>query len=434
MSSETIPSAAARDRAEAGKAVREHLPRTSHAFWLATPTRPDPVAVLNASNERRLENLIPIRHARMAESALAYYRGSAAMMAHDLATTPVTGLTVQACGDAHLLNFGGFATPERNHIFDVTDFDETLPGPWEWDVKRLAASIVLAARHNGFAREDADGAALAAANAYRERMHELAAAGPLEVWYARLEAVDILAEARGIDDTQRLRAVEKLTEQSGDALRLREDPPLLYHAAARDGLDVERIVADYARALAPDVRVLFARYRLLDAAVKVVGVGSVGTRCALALLAGDNDTLLLQVKEATRSVLSPYVPKSAYRGEGERVVRGQRLMQAASDVFLGWASSGGRDFYVRQFKDKKATADLQAMDAERLRAYGTACARALAGAHARSGDAAAIAGYLGKSDVFDRALLTFAQSYADQTERDFAVFRAAIECGAIRAA
>ncbi len=433
MSSETI-SNTARDRAEAGKAVREHLPRTSHAFWLATPTRPDPVAVLNASNERRLEHLIPIRHARMAESALAYYRGSAAMMAHDLATTPVTGLTVQACGDAHLLNFGGFATPERNHIFDVTDFDETLPGPWEWDVKRLAASMVLAARHNGFSRADADGAALAAANAYRERMHELAAAGPLEVWYARLEAVDILAEARGVDDTQRLRAVEKLTEPIDGALRLREDPPLLYHAAARDGLDVERIVADYAQALAPDVRVLLARYRLLDAAVKVVGVGSVGTRCALALFEGDGDTLLLQIKEATRSVLSPYVPESAYRGEGERVVRGQRLMQAASDVFLGWASSGGRDFYVRQFKDKKATADLQAMDAERLRAYGAACARALAGAHARSGDAAPIAGYLGKSDVFDRALLTFAQSYADQTERDFAVFRAAIERGAIRVA
>jgi uncharacterized protein (DUF2252 family) len=433
MRSETIPSAA-RGRADAGKAVREHLPRTSHAFWLATPARPDPLAVLEATNARRLPQLIPIRHGRMAESPLAYYRGSAAMMASDLATTPVTGMTVQACGDAHLLNFGGFATPERNHIFDVTDFDETLPGPWEWDVKRLATSIVLAARQNGHVEADGADAALGAANAYRERMHELAAASPLEVWYARLEAVDILAEARGVDDTQRLRAVEKLTERVGDGLRLREDPPLLYHAAARDGLDVERIVDDYARGLAPDVHVLFARYRLLDAAVKVVGVGSVGTRCALALFAGDDDTLLLQIKEATRSVLAEHLPKSAYRAEGERVVRGQRLMQAASDVFLGWASSGGRDFYVRQFKDKKATADLQAMDATRLGAYGAACARALAGAHARSGDAPAIAGYLGKSDVFDRALLTFAQSYADQTERDFTLFQAAIERGAIQAA
>ncbi|MEA2664956.1 MAG: hypothetical protein QOI11_1900 [Candidatus Eremiobacteraeota bacterium] len=434
MRSETIPSAA-RERAEAGKAVREHLPRTAHAFWLATPARPDPLAVLSASNERRLAHLIPIRHARMAESPLAYYRGSAAMMAHDLATTPVTGLTVQACGDAHLLNFGGFATPERNHIFDLTDFDETLPGPWEWDVKRLATSIVLAARHNGFAEAESAEAALAAAHAYRERMHELAAAGPLAVWYARLEALDILEEARGVDDSQRLRAVEKLTADDGSgALRLREDPPLLYHAAARDGLDVERIVAGYARELAPDVRVLFARYRLLDAAVKVVGVGSVGTRCALALFAADGDTLLLQIKEAARSVLAAHLPASAYRGEGERVVRGQRLMQAASDVFLGWASSGGRDFYVRQFKDKKATADLRAMDAGRLRAYGAACARALAGGHARSGDPAAIAGYLGKSDVFDRALLTFAQSYADQTERDFDAFTAAIARGAIRAA
>ena len=432
MSTET--NAETRERAAAGKELRRELPRTAHGFWVETPARPDPVAVLNASNARRLPHLIPVRHRRMAESPLAFYRGSAVVMAQDLATTPVTGLTVQAGGDAHLLNFGGFATPERNHIFDLTDFDETLPGPWEWDVKRLATSVVLAGRLDGVGEHDSGAAALAAANAYRLRMHELAAASALDVWYARLEAVDILAEARAVDDSQRVRAVEKFSEVADGERRLREDPPLLYHAAASDGLDVKRILAGYAYNLAPDVRVLFARYRLLDAAVKVVGVGSVGTRCALALMCGGDDLLLLQIKEALPSVLAAHLPKSAYRNQGERVVRGQRLMQAASDVFLGWASAGGRDFYVRQFKDKKATADLTAMNGARLAEYAAACAQALAGAHARSGDPAAIAGYLGKSDVFDRALLTFAQSYADQTERDYAAFVAAIEHGTIQAA
>ncbi len=429
----TVTTAPTRARTEAGKRLRRDLPRTAHGFWVATPARPDPVAVLRASNAHRLAHLVPIRHARMAESPLAYYRGSAAMMAHDLATTPVTGLTVQAGGDAHLLNFGGFATPERNHIFDLTDFDETLPGPWEWDLKRLATSIVLAARLAGGAETGAG--ALAAANAYRLRMQELAAASALEVWYARLEAVDILAEARSVDDSQRVHAVAKFSQTVEGVLRLRDDPPLLYHAAAGDGLDVARILAGYAYNLAPDVRVLFERYRLVDAAVKVVGVGSVGTRCALALLRADDDDLqLLQIKEALPSVLAAHLPKSVYRNEGERVVRGQRLMQAASDVFLGWAAAGGRDFYVRQFKDKKATADLTAMNGEQLSEYAAACARALAGAHARSGDPAAIAGYLGKSDVFDRALLAFAQAYADQTEADYAAFIAAIERGAIEAA
>ncbi|HEV2643283.1 MAG TPA: DUF2252 domain-containing protein [Candidatus Elarobacter sp.] len=433
-----LPGARAREKGAAGKALRATVPRTSHAGWSPAPDRADPVATIAASNAGRLARLVPIRMERMAESAFGFYRGAVAIMAGDLAHTPVSGLEVQLSGDAHCMNFGGFATPERNLLFDINDFDETMPGPWEWDLKRLVTSIVIAARHNAFPSRDAKVSALAAVQAYRLRMQELAAASALEVWYARLDAAQILDAARSAA-TRRRRgriadqaatdsvraAVAKFTTAAGGALRFVDDPPLLYHSAATDDddFDIAEIVGTYAWNLPPDVQVLLNRYTLVDAALKVVGVGSVGTRCAVALFAADDDdAFILQIKEALPSVLSPHLGPSEFDNHGERVVRGQRIMQAASDVFLGWALSGTRSFYVRQFRDMKTSADLEAMDAYQLREYAHYCAWALAGAHARSGDAAAIAGYAGKSNTLDKALLAFALDYADQNDRDYARF------------
>ena len=434
--------ARAREKSAAGKALRATVPRSSHAGRSPAPDRPDPVELIAASNAGRLQRLLPIRMERMAESAFGFFRGGAAVMAADLAPTPVTGMHVQLSGDAHCMNFGGFATPERNLLFDINDFDETMPGPWEWDLKRFVTSIVLAARHNGFGGRDAKVAALAAVQAYRLRMQELAAASALEVWYARLDATQILDAARSaatrrrrsrIRDqaaTESVRAaVAKFTRIVDGARRFADDPPLMYHSAATDDddFDVAEIVGTYAWNLSPDVQVLLQRYTLIDAAIKVVGVGSVGMRCAVALFAADDDdTFILQIKEAVPSVLAAYLGPSEFENHGERVVRGQRVMQAASDVFLGWALSGERCYYVRQFRDKKTSADLEAMDAYQLREYAHYCAWALAGAHARSGDPAALAGYMGKSDVLDKALLAFALGYADQVERDYARFVASV--------
>ncbi|MDP9106445.1 MAG: DUF2252 domain-containing protein [Candidatus Eremiobacteraeota bacterium] len=432
-----LPGARAREKSAAGKALRASVPRTSHAGWAPAPDRPDPVATIAASNAGRLERLVPIRMERMSESAFGFYRGAAAIMAGDLAHTPVSGLNVQLSGDAHCMNFGGFATPERNLLFDINDFDETMSGPWEWDLKRLVTSIVIAARHNNFPGRDAKVAALAALQAYRLRMQELAAASALEVWYARLDAAQILDAARNAATRRRRSriadqaatdsvraAVAKFTRVVDGTRRFVDDPPLLYHTASDDDdFDVAEIVGTYAWNLPPDVQVLLDRYTLVDAAVKVVGVGSVGTRCAVALFAADDDdAFILQIKEALPSVLSAYLGPSEFENHGERVVRGQRIMQAASDVFLGWALSGTRSFYVRQFRDMKTSADLEAMDAYQLREYAHYCAWALAGAHARSGDAAAIAGYAGKSTTLDKALLAFALEYADQNQRDYERF------------
>ena len=418
------------------------MPRSSHGGWTAAPDRPDPLAVIEASNADRLARLVPIRMERMAESAFGFYRGAAAIMAADLAHTPVSGLRVQISGDAHCMNFGGFATPERNLLFDLNDFDETMPGPWEWDLKRLVTSIVVAARHNDFSARNAEVAALAATQAYRLRMQELAAASALEVWYARLDATTILDAARSAGARRRRgrirdqaatdsvrAAVAKFTHVVDGARRFVDDPPTLYHAATDDDdFDAAEIIGTYAWNLPADVQVLLDRYTLLDSAIKVVGVGSVGTRCAVALFAADDDdAFILQIKEALPSVLSPYLGPSEFTNHGERVVRGQRVMQAASDVFLGWALSGTRSFYVRQFRDMKTSADLEAMDAYQLREYAHYCAWALAGAHARAGDAAAIAGYAGKSTVLDRALLAFALDYADQNQRDYERFAAAVK-------
>jgi uncharacterized protein (DUF2252 family) len=447
----SIETASAANEAELGKALRAKVPRTSHADWSPSPDRSDPLALLDAAAAPRLQYLVPIRNARMSDSPFAFFRGSAIIMASDLAQTPSCGLLVQACGDAHCLNFGGFATPERNQIFDLNDFDETLPGPWEWDLKRLVTSFVIAARHNGHTERQADAAAISAAFAYRDRIRELATLPALDVWYARLDATKILNEAkRSSRRKPRGRmvareaatasihaAADKITERSGSTWRFRERPPTLFHSdeTVRSGFDIEQILHEYEGTLSHDVARLFRRYRLVDIAVKIVGVGSVGTRCGIALYVADNhDVLLLQIKEATRSVLEPHVAPSAFTNQGERVVRGQRLMQAASDLFLGWATSGEHDFYVRQFKDMKASAELDGVDTYALREYGRYCAWALAAAHARSGSAPAIAGYLGRSDTFDKAVVTFAAAYADQSLRDYERFIDAVGEGRIEVA
>jgi len=437
-----LKSSAAQRNAALGKGLRATVPRAAHGEWSPAPDRRDPLAIIDASAAGRLPYLLPTRYARMGENAFTFYRGTAAIMAADLASTPVTGLTVQLAGDAHCMNFGGLATPERNVIFDINDFDETLPGPWEWDIKRLAASMVLASRNAGLREREGDTATLATVAAYRTRMAQLAAMPALDVWYSRIDASRIL-DAAAEPDVRRRRdtvvehaatepirtVVDKLTEVVDGTWRFRDDPPRLFHSAETDrvGFDIEAILRAYRASVADDVGFLFSRYTLVDYAIKVVGVGSVGTRCGIALLAADDhDPLLLQIKEACPSVLAEHLKASAYKNDGERVVNGQRLIQHASDVFLGWASSGDRTFYIRQFKDFKASADLDNVGAAELRAYGQVCSYALAAGHARSGDAATIAGYLGKSDALDRALLTFAKAYADQAEQDFAVFSAVV--------
>jgi uncharacterized protein (DUF2252 family) len=439
----TFSTSSARARAEAGKALRARVSRSSHANVLQAPDRADSAVLLDDVAKRRLQYLVPLRDERMADTPFTYFRGAAVVMASDLASTPATGITVQACGDAHCLNFGGFASPERNVLFDVNDFDETLPGPWEWDLKRLVTSIVIAGQGNGLRKSATRLAALATAQAYRVQMRSLAAMPALDVWYVKFDAARILAEAKTAQARKRRtkiteqvatdsirEAVDKLTDGTGTARRFRENPPLLFHSSETEkkGFDVEHILAEYRNTLVPEMRYLLARYALIDYAIKVVGVGSVGTRCAIALFAADDhDPLLLQIKEAVPSVLEPYLAPSIYANHGERVVRGQRLMQAASDAFLGWASSGQHDFYVRQFKDMKSSANLDNVDYGQLTFYGRYCAFALAAGHARSGDAAGIAGYLGNGDAMDRALLDFAETYAEQNERDHRHFLAHVE-------
>jgi uncharacterized protein (DUF2252 family) len=441
---ESIPTAAA--RAAAGKALRERVARSKHSGWTA-PAGRDPLSFVAATAAARIPALVPLRNARMAQSPFAFYRGSADIMAADLAQTPVTGLHVQLCGDAHCLNFGAYATPERRLIFDVTDFDETVPGPWEWDVKRLAASLVLAARSINLKGEPANITVLSAVRTYRQKMLEFAAKTALETWYARLDAASLVGETTA-DERRRRKAivdsaeantmraaVEKTTLASADGRRFREEPPLLYHAASPlegGGFDIEEVIDTYTASLTPEIRGLLGRYRLIDHAVKVVGVGSVGTRCAVALMQADvDDLLILQIKEAAASVLERFTGPSIYGSHGERVVHGQRLMQAAADALLGWGKSCGRDFYVRQYKDKKGTVNVAAMDGFGLRGYAEMCGWTLARAHARSGDAAQIAGYLGRGDTFERAIVRFGSLYADQAEQDYAAFRAAIDAGKI---
>jgi uncharacterized protein (DUF2252 family) len=453
------------ERAAAGKAARSEAPRSSHADWSPEKAREDPVVQLERQAESRVPELVPIRYGRMAHSAFAFFRGAAAIMAADLAPTPVSGMRVQLCGDAHLSNFGGFASPEREMLFDINDFDETLPGPWEWDVKRLAASLCIAGRDLGLEHIHCREVVVWAVRAYREAMRDFAERTNLQVWYARLEAEDIVALAGEMGATgKRLkalerniekarakdseRAVSKLTEVVDGELRFISEPPLIVplHELLTDvpRQEFESRMADlldgYRASLAEDRRSLFDTYRFQGIARKVVGVGSVGTRAWVVLMVGrdEQDPLVLQCKEAQASVLEPYAGASEFANSGQRVVEGQRLMQAASDIFLGWLPAVGlddqaRDFYVRQLWDGKLSVDIEAMDFGQLRNYGRLCGWTLARAHARSGDRIAIAGYLGKSGVFEEALADFSAAYADQNELDYKELVGAIASGHIEA-
>jgi len=437
------------ERVADGQALRDTVPRTSHAVW-KRPAKPrDPIAILKASNRDRLPELVPIRYGRMLRSPFTFLRGSAGLMASDLATMPTTGIRVQACGDCHLMNFGLFATPERNLIFDINDFDETLPAPWEWDVKRLAVSFVVAARDNRLSDKQAQAAAIECVRAYRVRLREYSQMSPLEVWYDRLDAQTIIdmapnAKIRKFREQLVAQAQErigdylypKISGEVGGRRRLIDQPPVLFHVTAKGHESaVHEAMVAYRSSLPEERRVLFDRYRLEDVAIKAVGIGSVGTRCFVGLLfSAENHPLLLQFKEACPSVLAPYAGKSQYENDGQRVVTGQRLMQSASDIFLGWMRGrGGRDFYVRQLRDMKMSAAVEGASAEQHLLFAELCGRTLAHAHAKSGDAALISGYLGKTDTFDQAIGEFALAYADQNAKDHAALVAAVKAGRIKA-
>jgi uncharacterized protein (DUF2252 family) len=452
------------ERTARGKAARAEVPRASHAVFDPPSDRSDPISLLEEQAQARVPELVPVRWGRMTVSPFTYYRGAALPMASDLAATPASGLAVQACGDAHLSNFGLFGSAERRLMFDVNDFDETLPGPWEWDVKRLAASLEVAARDNGFPAKQRRQIVMAAVSRYRQAMREFASMTNLDVWYAHADITELraqfdtqlrerqrkyldkgLAKARTRDSMQEL---AKLTQMIDGRPRIISDPPLLVPIGElmpteRDSLEEELkgLIGKYQRTLETDRRYLLRQFEFCDMARKVVGVGSVGTRCWIILMLGrdETDPLFLQVKEAETSVLSRFVGASKYANQGQRVVAGQRLMQAASDIFLGWqhiaAGMDGqpRDFYIRQLRDWKFSVEIGLLRPEGLQLYGALCGWTLARAHARSGDRIAIAAYLGKADVFDRAVTEFAAAYADQNERDYQSLVDAVKSGRITA-
>ncbi len=452
------------ERAALGKAARADVPRSSHAEFAPGPKRPDPLEIIEKQSATRLPELVPIRYGRMSESPFRFYRGAAAIMASDLAETPRTGLRTQLCGDAHMLNFRLLASPERRLMFDINDFDETLPGPWEWDVKRLAASLVIAGRANGFSAKERAAIVRATVRSYRENMRAFAGIGNLAVWYAQFDEKSVedrfgqdvsargrerwaqaLAKARSHDTLQ---VFDKLTRVVDGKRRIAPDPPLVTRLEdllpddQRGQLEqqISRLIERYGKTLQSDRRFLLEQYRVADMARKVVGVGSVGTRCWIVLLLGrdDEDPLFLQAKEADESVLAPHVGDTTYPTQGERVVSGQRLMQATSDIFLGWERVEGidgrrRDFYVRQLRDWKWVAVPEDMVPRGMSTFGALCGATLARAHARSGDRIAIAAYLGGGDAFDRALVTFAELYADQNERDHQALVDAVSAGRLPA-
>jgi uncharacterized protein (DUF2252 family) len=454
------------ERAARGKAARSAVPRESHAVFDPPSDRPDPITLLEEQAKTRVPELVPVRWGRMMVSPFTYYRGAALPMASDLATTPISGLAVQACGDAHLSNFGIFGSAERRLMFDVNDFDETLPGPWEWDVKRLAASLEVAGRDNGIPPKQRREVVLAGVARYRQAMREFASMTNLDVWYARADMTELraqfdtqlqarqrklvdagLARARTRDSIQTL---AKLTRMVDGRPRIISDPPLLVPIdelvpSETDRADLEGelagLIAKYQRTLETDRRYLLQQFEFCDMARKVVGVGSVGTRCWIALMLGrdETDPLFLQIKEAEASVLSRFVGASKYANQGQRVVAGQRLMQAASDIFLGWQrieaglDGKSRDFYVRQLRDWKFSIEIAQLRPEGLQLYAGLCGWTLARAHARSGDRIAIAAYLGGSDVFDKAIAKFATVYADQNERDHQALVDAVKSGRITA-
>ncbi len=465
------------DRRAAGRQARTRTPLDAHRGWAPQPDRADPVALLEEQNLTRDADLVPVRHGRMMVSPFTFYRGAAKIMAEDLWRTPTAGLDVQLCGDAHLSNFGIFASPERSLVFDINDFDETLAGPFEYDVKRLAASFTIAARHRGFAKDDVRAVTRAAAAAYREAMAEFAGMKTLDVWYAHLSEDDLMRSVQAAvsgytvagKDRKLLRKQEKRakevarkakTRDSAQALaklaelvdgryRIVSQPPFIlplrdwhtveasFTADDAGALIVSQLAA-YGRTLQPDRRHLIEQFEFVDAARKVVGVGSVGTRAFIALLQGrdEQDPLFLQMKEATRSVLESHLPKSRYRQPGQRVVQGQRMMQATSDIFLGWTAGADvtRSYYWRQLRDMKGSVDVEVMTPEGMTFYASTCGWTLARAHARSGDPVALAKYLGKTDTFDSAIADFAKDYARQNERDYEAFVDAVRTGRIEAA
>ncbi len=458
------PVGSVEERAAAGKAARQNAARSSHGEWEPATGRRSPVEVLEDQAKSRVPELVPIRYARMLASPFAFFRGAAAIMAMDLANTPQSGLRVQLCGDAHLSNFGAFAAPDRRLVWDVNDFDETLTGPWEWDVKRLAASLAIAGRDRDFTPKETRAGVLGAAREYREAMRRFTAMRNLDLWYARLDVDRLLAELANVADRKQLRAARKSGAKAGkknslkafDRLvrvvngepRIVSDPPLIVpirELLSEDRYDFEEeridgMLRSYRESLKGDRRHLFDSYRFVDLARKVVGVGSVGTRAWVVLMMGRDgrDPLFLQAKEAEASVLEPYLGASEFGNHGERVVEGQWLMQAASDILLGWLPALGydgqeRDFYVRQLWDGKGSIDVDALPPAGLAIYGRVCAWTLARAHARSGDRIAIGGYLGTGESFDRAIAEFSERYADQNELDYAALAEAARSGRIQA-
>jgi uncharacterized protein (DUF2252 family) len=452
------------ERAARGKAARAVVPRSSHTGWKAPADRPDPIGILEAQATSRVTELVPIRYGRMVSSPFAFYRGAAAIMASDLAATPRSGIKVQTCGDAHVSNFGLFGSPERELVFDINDFDETLPGPWEWDVKRLAASLAIAGRGNGFSVKRRREVVLRATAGYRTAMREFAGMRNLDVWYAHarvqegLPRLRAMLDAKSLKEAERLvgkartkdsmQAFDKLTHVVDGERRIISTPPLVVPVEELFAEDVVKplyesfhsLIRTYRRSLLGDRRHLLESFRFSHIARKVVGVGSVGTRAWILLMLGrdDQDPLFLQAKEAQASVLESFVGKSHYSQHGQRVVEGQRLMQAASDIFLGWERFTGpdgvaRDFYLRQLRDWKGSWAPEAMIPEVMGVYGEMCGWTLARAHARSGDRIAISSYLGGSDSFDRAIAEFSEAYADQNERDHEALVQAIKTGKVQA-
>ncbi len=464
--SRTVEHPTVQERVDLGKKARSVASRSAQAEFSPPPDRPDPVSLLERQAVTRVPELVPIRYGRMLVSPFTFYRGAALVMASDLASTPRSGLKAQVCGDAHLSNFGLFASPERTLMFDVNDFDETLPGPWEWDVKRLAASVVIAARDREFTDKEARAAATAVGSGYRREMAQLATMSTLDVWYSRIDVAALLAElessrsktdkrmaartskimskARTRDSMQ---ALDKLTQVVDGQRRIISDPPLvvpaeeLFPQVQADALSeqLHQLINSYRRTLQTDRRHLLEEFQFLQVARKVVGVGSVGTRAWILLLVGrdNDDPLFLQAKEAEASVLEEFVGKSGYANHGERVVAGQHLMQAASDIFLGWQQTQGpdgvtRDYYIRQLRDWKGSFEVEGSIPAGLIKYSEVCAQALARAHARSGDRIAIASYLGSGPSFDRAISDFAAAYADQNQRDYEALKQAAASGRIQ--
>jgi uncharacterized protein (DUF2252 family) len=440
------------ERYAAGKALRTTCPRESHAKWKAPAARRDPVEMVLAAEKGRMPELLPLRHGRMVRSPFTFYRGSALPMAADLAATPASGIHVQCCGDAHLSNFGGFATPERRVIFSINDLDETLPAPWEWDVKRLAASFAVACRDSGLREPAARDVVTTCVRTYREAMAEYGKMKTLELWYESLEPRDLLRgvkdpaiHKRVLDRLEKERAKSaaheifpKLAEHKGEMPVIKDQLPTIFHAEGHPPGEVQKTLRDamaaYRDTLPSAYQSLFDRYELRDAAIKVVGIGSVGTSCWVFLfMAGKGDPLFLQVKEARPSVLEAYAGKSAFSNHGQRVVNGYRLMQPSSDMFLGWSRGPRRDFFVRQLRDVKIGIRVEMLDLPLMDLYATWCGRALALSHARSGASAVLAGYMGKSDVFDAAIASFSMAYADQNEKDHAALERAVRKGAVKA-